>query len=196
MIRAESEVPMFVDWPALFAPALLATVLVFVASSLIHMVIRWHEPDYGKLANEDEVRAVLRKGAPAPGQYVVPHCLDSKEMAGPAMQQKFVEGPNALLWVRPNGNAKLGGLLGAWIVYVLVLSLLVGYVGASALPRGAEYLKVFQVVGAVAWLAYAWGGPIDSIWKGRPWLSTFRGFVDGLVYAALTAGAFAWLWPR
>jgi hypothetical protein len=187
---------MFVDWSALFVPALLATVLVFVASSVIHMVIRWHNADYRKLSNEDEVRAAIRKSAPAPGQYVLPHCADSKEMANPQMQQKFEEGPNAVVWLRANGGVKLAPFLGAWIVYVLVVSLLVGYVAASALPDIASYEKVFQVVGATAWLAYAWGGPSDSIWKGRPWVSTFRGLVDGLVYALLTAAAYAWLWPR
>jgi hypothetical protein len=47
-----------------------------------------------------------------------------------------------------------------------------------------------QVIGASAWLAYAWGSPAESIWKGKPWTSTFRYLVDGLVYASLTAGAF------
>lgn len=100
------------------------------------------------------------------------------------------------MWLRPNGMTKLGPFLGTWVVYTFVVSLIVAYVGWSVLPRGTDYLKVFQVIGATAWLAYAWGAPSDSIWKGRPWVSTFRGMVDGLVYACMTAGAFAWLWPR
>jgi len=187
---------MFLDWQQLLLPALLATVLVFVASSIIHMVIQWHAPDYRKLSNEDEVRAALRKSSPSPGQYILPHCKNSQEMASPEMAQKVEEGPNAVVWVRENGATKLGPFLGAWTVYVFVLSLMVGYVAASAVPSVATYAKVFQVVGATAWLAYAFGGASDSIWKGKPWISTFRGLVDGLVYAALTAGSFAWLWPR
>lgn len=187
---------MFVGWSEILVPALVSTVLVFVASSVIHMVLRWHNADYRKLSNEDEVRAAVRRTSPAPGQYVLPHCGDSKAMASEEMQKKFQEGPNAVLWVRANGNVKLGPFLGAWTAYVFVVSLLVGYVGASALPDVASYTKVFQVVGAAAWLAYAWGGPSDSIWKGKPWISTFRGLVDGLVYACLTAGAFAWMWTR
>ncbi len=187
---------MFVDWQQLLLPALLATALVFVASSIIHTVIQWHAPDHRKFANEDEVRAAIRSANPTPGEYVIPHCKGGKDMADPAMQKKFEQGPIGLVYLRPNGPTKLGPFLGAWIVYVFVLSLVVGYVGASALPRGSEYLKVFQVIGATAWLAYAAGGASDSIWKGKPWISTVRGLVDGLVYAALTAGAFAWLWPR
>jgi hypothetical protein len=31
---------------------------------------------------------------------------------------------------------------------------------------------------------------------GKPWSSTFLYMFDGLIYAALTAGSFAWLWPK
>lgn len=187
---------MFVAWQHLFLPALLATVLVFVASSIIHMVIQWHAPDYRKFANEDEVRAAIRRGNPTPGQYILPHCKGGKEMADPEMQKKFEEGPLGTVFLRANGATKLGPFLGAWTAYVFIVSLVVGYVAWSALPSIASYMKVFQVVGATAWLAYAAGSASDSIWKGKPWISTFRGLVDGLVYAALTAGSFAWLWPR
>ena len=184
------------EWNSLLVPALLSAGLVFFASFLVHMVIRWHAPDYGKLGNEEAVRAALRGSSPKPGQYVLPYCGDPKEMGTPEMQAKYVEGPIATIWLRPNGTIKLGPFLGQWFVYVLVVSLLVSYVGWSVLPRETEYLKVFQVVGASAWLAYAWGGPADSIWMGKPWSSTFKYLVDGLVYACLTAGAFAWMWPR
>ncbi len=184
------------DWTALILPALLSAGLVFVASSIVHMVIKWHSPDYRKFANEDEVRAAVRNAHATPGQYILPYCLDGKEMANPEVAKKFEEGPIAVVYVRPNGPPKLGSFLGAWVVYTFVVSLVVGYVGWASVPRGASYLKVFQVIGAAAWLAYSWGGPIDSIWKGKPWSSTVREMVDGLVYAALTAGAFAWLWPR
>lgn len=187
---------MFPEWHLLVVPALVAAVLVFVASSIIHMVIQWHAPDYKKFSNEDEVRAAIRRGNPTPGEYSLPHCKGGKEMADPAMQRKFEEGPLGSVYLRPNGPIKLGPFLGAWVLYTIVIGLLVGYIGWSVLPRGASYLKVFQVIGASAWLAYAWGSPADSIWKGKPWTSTFRYLVDGLVYASLTAGAFAWLWPR
>ena len=185
-----------VSWIDLLWPSLLSAVLVFVASSVIHMVLKLHNVDYKKLSNEDEVRAALRKGSPAPAQYLMPHCADSKEMASPEMARKLEEGTNAVIYVRPNGAPKLGPFLGKWVLYSLVISLLAGYVARSALAPGAAYLSVFQIVGASAWLAYAWQSPSDSIWKGKPWSVTFRAMVDGLIYAALTAGSFAWLWPR
>ena len=67
----------------LWLPILAAAVFVYIASSLIHMVFRWHNSDYRKLGNEDEVQAALRKGSPTPGQYVFPHCTDMKAMRDP-----------------------------------------------------------------------------------------------------------------
>jgi hypothetical protein len=184
-----------VAWSALFLPSVISAVLVFIASSLIHMAIRWHQSEYKTLSNEDEVRAALHKASPVPGKYVLPYCKDSKEMASPEMQRKLAEGPNVVMYVRANGPTRLGPFLGKWFVYTLVVSLLAGYVARAGVAPGAEYLEVFQVVGAASWLAYAWAIPSDSIWVGKPWSSTAVYMVDGLIYAALTAGAFAWLWP-
>ncbi len=38
---------------ALWLPILLSSVIVFVASSIIHMAPLWHKNDYPRLANED-----------------------------------------------------------------------------------------------------------------------------------------------
>ncbi len=47
----------------LWLPILISTVLVFFASALINMVLKfWHTPDYSGFSNEDEVRAAIRKG--------------------------------------------------------------------------------------------------------------------------------------
>jgi hypothetical protein len=184
-----------VAWSALFLPALISAVLVFIASSLIHMVVQWHKSEYKTLPNEDEVRAAIRKSSPGPGKYVMPFCKDSKEMGSPEMLKKLDEGPNVVMYVRENGVVKLGPFLGKWFAYTVVVSLVAGYVARISVPAGAEYLHVFQVVGAASWLAYAWAIPADSIWVGKPWSSTFVYMFDGLIYAALTAGVFAWQWP-
>jgi len=184
-----------VAWSDLFLPALVATVLVFVASSLIHMALRLHRSDYRPFANEDEVRAALRKGAQGPGQYMTPFCRDPKEQSTPEMQKKFVEGPIAVVCIGPSGTIAIGPFLAKWVAYSFLVSIVAGYLARATLAPGAAYLAVFQVVGVAAWLAYAWQSPADSIWKSRPWSVTWGVMFDGLVYAALTAGSFAWLWP-
>ena len=57
---------------ALWQPIVLSAVLVFITSSLIHMVLKYHASDYRPLPNEDAVRAALRAGNPPPGSTSSP----------------------------------------------------------------------------------------------------------------------------
>ena len=66
----------------------------------------------------------------------------------------------------------------------------------QTLPRGEEPLLVFKVATAMAFAGYSFAQIPNAIWWGRPWKSAFKEVADGLVYALLTGGAFAWLWPR
>jgi hypothetical protein len=181
---------------ALWLPILLSAVFVFIASSIIHMVLKYHNRDYTKLPNEDAVRAALRAGNPAPAQYIIPHCADMKDMQSPEMQQKFIDGPVGVLNLKRPGLPSMGPSLGQWFVFCLVVSFFVAYVACHALPTGAEHLKVFQIVGAVGFLAYAAGTIPAAIWMGKPWSVATKEAFDGLIYGLLTAGTFGWLWPR
>lgn len=183
-----------IAWSDLLVPILLSAVLVFIASSLIHAVLKLHNSEYHKLSNEEDVRNVLRKSGAAPGMYITPHCHEGKMT--PEWQQKFVDGPNTVIFVRPNGEVKMGPFLAKWFAYTIVVSFIAAYVARAALHPGASYLEVFRFAGVTAWLAYAWQGPADSIWTGKPWRATLGAMLDGLVYAGLTAGAFGWLWPK
>lgn len=181
-----------IDWSQLLLPALLSAVAVFIASSLIHMVLKWHVSDYSRFSNEDEIRAAIRKGAPGPGMYMLPFC-SHEQMKDPAAAQKFVEGPVGLVTLRANGPIQMGGFLGKWFVYCFVVALVSGYVAHFALQgQTRAYMDVFRLVGTVAWLGFAWAGPADSIWMGKPWSSTLKHMFDGLIYALCVAGCFAW----
>jgi hypothetical protein len=181
---------------ALWLPILLSAVLVFVLSSIIHMVLKYHNSDYHQLPNEDAVRAALRSGNPAPGQYVVPYCSDMKQMAAPEMKQKYVEGPVGVLFLKRPGPVSMGAPLAQWFVFNLIVSVFVAYIASHVLDAGTPYLAVFRVVGATAFLAYAAGNIPNAIWMGKPWGVAFKESIDGLLYGLVTAGAFGWLWPR
>ena len=84
----DEMVPM-VSLAQLWLPIVLAAVAVFVASAVIHMVLKYHNSDYRPFPNEDEVAAAIRKGSPAPGQYAIPYCTDMKEMEKPEMKAKY-----------------------------------------------------------------------------------------------------------
>lgn len=180
----------------LWLTILLAAVAVFIASSLIHMVLKWHNSDYGKLSNEDEVRAAIRRGNPPPAQYVMPHCTDMKDMAKPEFQQKYAEGPVAVMTVMPNRMPNMGQTLGVWFVFNLVVAFFVAYLCSRTVTSGTAYLAVFRVAGTVTFMAYALGDVPNSIWMGKPWSITMKHLADSLIYALVTGGVFGAMWPR
>lgn len=180
----------------LWAPILLSAFLVFMASSLVHMVLKWHNSDYRKLPNEDDVRAVIGKGSPAPGQYILPHCTDPKEAAKPENVQKYVEGPVGVLTVLRNGPPNMGPQLGQWFLFNIVVSVFAAYLGSRTLPVGTEYLRVFQVIGTIGFVSYAGGAVPSAIWMGKPWSATAKDVADGLIYGLVMGGTFGWLWPN
>jgi len=180
---------------ALWLPILLSAVLVFVLSSIIHMVLRYHRSDYNPLPNEEAVRAAIRSGNPAPGQYIFPYAMGA-EMASPEVKQKYIEGPVGVLHLRPAGASGMGSNLVQWFGFALVVSFFIAYVAGHALPAGSEYLRVFRIVGAVGFLAYAAGQLPAAIWMGKPWAVAWKEVFDGLLYGLVTAGTFGWLWPR
>jgi len=181
---------------ALGLPIVLSAVLVFISSTIVHMVLTYHASDYRPLPNEEAVRAAIRSGNPSPGQYILPHAPDMKQMGSPEMVAKYTEGPVGVVTLKPSGRPTMGANLIQWFMFSLAISYFVAYVGSRVLPVGTEYLRVFQVVGTVAFLAYAGGTLPGAIWMGKPWSIAAKEVLDGLIYGLVTAGAFGWLWPR
>ena len=180
----------------LWLPILLSAVIVFVASSLIHMVLQYHKGDYRKLPNEEKFVDAVRPLGLAPGSYHFPYCGSHKDMKSPEYQEKLKQGPIALMTVFPNGAPNMGKYLGAWFAYSVVVSFFVAYLTGRTLAPGTHYLAVFRVAGTVAFLSYAMAHTHNSVWKGESWSTTLKFYFDGLVYGLLTAGVFGWLWPR
>ena len=180
----------------LWLPILVAAIAVFAASSVIHMVVKWHNTDYRKLGNEDDVRAVIRAGASGPGQYFIPYCTDPKEMQKPEMLQKFKEGPVGLLVLRPPCTPSMGKPLGFWFLLNLAIAILAGCLACYTLAAGSSFLQIFRVVGIATFLAYAGGTIQQAIWMGKPWVSTGKEVADAFIYAIASAAVFGWLWPR
>jgi hypothetical protein len=180
---------------ALWLPIVLSAVIVFVASSIMHMVLPYHQSDYGKLPDEDKVLGALRGMSLKPGAYIFPHC-DHKNMKSPEVVEKFKQGPVGIMTIRPSGAPAMGKFLVQWFVYCLLVGFFVAYLTGHTVVPGTPYLAVFRVAGTAGFLAYGLGHLSDGIWKGQPWSATLKEVIDGLVYGLLTAGTFGWLWPR
>jgi hypothetical protein len=185
-----------VSLPALWLAILLSGVIVFIASAVIHMVLPYHRSDYRKVPNEDRVMGALRAEHLAPADYMFPHAGGPEGMRNPAMIEKFKQGPIGILTVLPSGAPSMTKNLIQWFFYCLAVGIAVAYVAGRTLAPGADYLSVFRVSGSAAWLAFAGAQPWNAIWRGQPWSVTIKNIVDGLIYAALVAGVFGWLWPR
>lgn len=181
---------------SLIVPILVSAVIVFIASSIIHMVLPLHRQDYARLPKEDDVMSALRPFAIAPGDYVMPCPPGPQAMKDPAFLERVKAGPVAFITVRPAGMPSMKNSLMLWFLYTVAVGVFAAYIAGRALGAGAPYLEVFRFAGATAFLGYAFALVQSSIWYGRRWRTTFLSMFDGLIYALLTAGTFGWLWPK
>ena len=181
---------------ALWLPILLSAVIVFVVSSIVHMVLPWHKGDYPRLPNEDQLRNAVRPLSIPPGDYMVPRPASREDMRSPQFAEKMNEGPNMVLTILPNGPWSMMRNFTQWFLYGVVVSVFAAYITGRALPPGSPYLAVFRFVGTTAFVGYSLALWQMTIWYRRSWSITLKATIDGLIYALLTAGTFGWLWPR
>jgi hypothetical protein len=181
----------------LWVPILLATVLVWVLSALFWTVSPHHKQEFAKLPNEDQAMAALRQaGVVTPGTYAFPLAGNQAEVKTPEFQKKLDAGPVGMLTITaPDIYRNMGKPMILSAIFYLVVTIFVAYVAGRTLPPGTDYLQVFRITGATAFLAYGMGSIPDAIWFGRPWSRIGKQLFDSLVYALFTAGVFGWRWP-
>ncbi|MGH8251163.1 MAG: hypothetical protein ACREVI_10795 [Steroidobacteraceae bacterium] len=184
-----------IELSALWLPILVSSVIVFIASSIIHMAPLWHKSECPPLADQDRIMDALRPFGIKPGEYMLPRAKDMKDMKTPEFTEKLKRGPAIVMTILPAGAMSMNKALVQWFVYVVVVSLFVAYMASRTLAPGADYLEVFRVAGTAAFLAYAVALWQQSIWYNRPWSTTLKLTLDGFIYALLTGGVFGWLWP-
>lgn len=180
---------------SLAVPIVVSAVFVFIVSSIIHMVLSYHQSDFSRLPDEDAVAEALRRTGVQPGDYAVPFCDTPASMKDPKFLEKVRRGPNALLTVWAGGDMNMGPMLGQWFGFSLLVSFFTAYILSAVFAEGANYLAVFRVAGTVSFMAYGFGAIPYSIWFKRSWSTTVKSLLDALVYGLMTAGAFGWLWP-
>lgn len=181
--------------PMLWLPIVLSAVIVMIASATIWMALKYENAQWKPIEGEDQLRDVVRKlNLPAPGQYMFPHGMGREGMA--AAMKKMEAGPNGILLLTRPRKFNMTPQLIQVFVYYLVVSFFVAYVASHALGVGADYLRVFQVVGTTGFMAYGFALVPEAIWFGRTWKSVCMSLFSALIYGGLTAGTFGWLWPR
>jgi hypothetical protein len=180
---------------ALWLPILLSAVIVFIASSIIHMAPLWHRNELPAPSDGDRLQDAMRPFGLQPGEYMLPRAKSMKDCNAPEFVEKLNRGPVLLMTVLTNGPMSMSRPLVQWFIFIVVVSVLTAYLAGATLLPDAPYLAVFRVAGTTAFIAYAAGVWPQSIWYHRPWSTTLKHTLDGLIYALLTGGTFGWLWP-
>lgn len=180
---------------SLWMPILGSALAVWVASSIIHMVLTYHRSDYSGVPDEDGVMEALRGFNIPPGDYMMPHCDSNAAWKDEAFMAKYERGPVALMTVWKPGPPAMGAMMIQWILYCVVISTFAAYIASRTLAPGTDYLAVFQVTATVAFVAYGLGGIPEAIWYKKQWGTQFRFLIDGLIFGLITGGFFGWLWP-
>ena len=183
-----------VSLAALWMPIVVSAVFVFIASSIIWMVLPIHKSDFSKLPDEEKVMQVIREQKLPTGMYSYPHC-NHKDMKNPEMVAKYKVGPWGCI-TAASTPPNMGIALGMWLVNLLIITTGVAFLASKTFIPGSDYMKVFTFVAIAAFLGHGGGILCDSIWKGRPWKAMPSTLFDAVVYALLTAGTFGWLWPK
>ncbi|HET7042571.1 MAG TPA: hypothetical protein VFI13_11150 [Gemmatimonadales bacterium] len=178
----------------LWIPILAAAVACHLIGFLMWVVMPHHRSDFTPTPDESGLRN-LWKGKIAPGLYIVPFGTH-ETMRNPEMKAKREEGPNAFITVLPNGMGNMGIQQGKNVLFHALVSCFVAYLASATLPIGTDYLKVFQVAGTAAILAYGFTWGHQTIWFGQPFRVSMKYAFDGIVMGLVTAGIFGWLWPR
>jgi len=180
----------------LWLPIVLATVIAFVASSIVWMAGPHHKKEFTPVPDGDGLQAFLRKAGVGPGGYMFPHGDRSDKAAWAEAMKKYAEGPSGLLYVAPKGAMNMGAMMGKQLLFFLFTNVCLAFLGWHAGLDHTTYRHVFGIIGTAAFMAYFFAAIPESIWFGRPWRNLWMGGIDALFYALLTAGTFGWLWPR
>ena len=180
--------------PAMMQAQAEGGVIVFIASSTVHMLPMWHKNDFPLLANQDKIMDALRPFNLPAGEYMFPRPADMAEMKTPAFREKLDKGPKLTMIVMPSARMNMGATLGQWFGFCVVVTVFAAYISARTLPLSATYLQVFRVAGCVSFVGYSLALWPQSIWYKKPWLITAKMSIDGLIYGLLTGGVFGWYW--
>lgn len=182
---------------ALWLPVLLSAVAVWIVTTILGMPFLHHKNDWVGLspAQEDAFMEFLRKSGIKPGNYLFPDFRTREAMESEKVKKALEQGPvgHLSVWRTPLG---MGGKLAGCLVVYLVVSVLIAYLGSVALPRGAGFAKVFQVVGTAGVLAYSFSFIPSALWFGAYRRAIVASVIDGIVCGLITGAIFAWRWPN
>ncbi|MBK7090111.1 MAG: hypothetical protein IPH59_00035 [bacterium] len=179
----------------LWAPILLSAVFVFVVSSIIHMVLKYHANDFKKVPDQDSVQAALRPFNISAGDFMLPRADSMKDCSTPEFVEKLNKGPIVIMTVLKNSQMNMGKVwssgscTASWSAY------------SPPISRGMRCSRVAHtsVCFALSDARRLWDIPL-ALLKAEFGMVEIgdcpEDSFDGLLFAVVTAGTFGWLWPK
>lgn len=180
---------------SLWLQVLLVGFATFIASAIFWTVAPWHKSEYRALPDEDAVRRALHDQGVTQGQWRIPFSANPDDWKAPEFLQRFETGPVGIIQLETPARMSLGPRLLKTFVFYLFVAFFTAYVLRQAVESGDTYMRVFQLAGSVSFGAHALGSVQDAIWFGKSWRRVLLQALDSVVYALLTAGIFASMWP-
>ena len=163
---------------------LVSSVLVFLVSTIVHAVLKWHDSDYAALSLEQEKAFTSLPE----GTFYSPHKKNSP--SHPAWQERCKQEPTVMIRVRSSQggeHSSMGVHLSLWFCYVFVISAVTAYAQTLARPTNSSSLCFL-----VSFVAY-WGAePAKWIWYMVPASQAAKNAIDSLLYALVTTLALSW----
>jgi hypothetical protein len=182
----------------LWLPILVSGVGVWFASAIAWMAIGHHKKDRDPIANEQEFMDTITRMNIRPGNYGFPdfcqHDKLPRKERMEALKVLYDKHPQGLLRVWAPMNMGTNMLL--TFLFYLVTSTVIAYLGWAALPAGAAFSKVFQVLGTAGILAYCFASFPGDLWFQKKRRAMLMDLVDGVIFGLITGAIFAWLWPK
>lgn len=178
----------------LWLAIMIAAPCVFFASAIMWMLLPHHKQDIRFLQSEESLISAITPLAIKPGLYMFPNCEHAKDMKTEAFQAKWSAGPWGTINImgkQPNFALNLAKTF----LTFLVITVLVAYLTGVGVGAGAGFGEVFGLALGAGVLGHCMGGLPNDFFLGKPTRFIVTTFIDGVVYALITAFILASMWP-
>lgn len=190
------DVGQYLGFGSLWLQVVIVAVVTFIASAIFWTVAPWHKTEFKALPNEDAVRKALHDQGVTDGQWRIPFSENGEDFKKPEFLKRFETGPVGLIQLETPAPITMGPRLLKTFLFFFVVAFFTAYCLRQAFPVGAEYMRVFQLAGGISLAAHGFGQIPDNIWFSKSCRRVTLQLIYSVVYALLSAGIFASMWPR
>lgn len=178
----------------LWLPVLVAAIACFFMSSVMWMVSPHHRADIKALPDEAAYTEAVGRLNLKPGFYMYPNCSKGEAHGSESMKARWEAGP----WGTVNvlgGKPNFARNLLVNFTEGLAIAAIVGYLASMSMGTTAGGQDIVRFTFTGAFLGFVLGGFSGAAFLGTPTRFIMTTAFDALVYSAIVAASFYFLWP-